>query len=61
MRNMLEAGLVLRASGWRGWWMLVDERFAPHDEGEAERRSMLTPNAIMEVANQCAVIRTSGL
>jgi hypothetical protein len=41
--------------------MMLDERFAPHDEGEAEHRNSPTPNAMMEGANQCAVISTSGL
>jgi hypothetical protein len=61
MRNMLEAGLVLRARSWWGGRMMLDERFAPHDEGEAEHRNSPTPNAMMEGANQCAVISTSGL
>jgi hypothetical protein len=61
MRNMLEAGLVLHARSWWGGRMLLDERFAPHDEAEAEHRNRSTPNAMMEDATQCAVISTSGL
>jgi hypothetical protein len=59
--NMLQAHLVLRTSTWRGRRVLLDERFASHDEGKAERRDRPTLTAIMEVANQRAVISASGL
>lgn len=51
MRNMLQAYLILRTSAWRGGWMLLDERFASHDEVKTERRNRPTLTGMMEVAN----------
>jgi hypothetical protein len=42
MRNVLETRLILSTSARWGRWMLLDERFAPHDGGDAERRSRPT-------------------
>jgi hypothetical protein len=61
VRNMLQTRLVLSTSvGW-GRRMLLDERFAPHDGEDAERRSRPTVTAMMVVATQQAVTSASGL
>jgi len=51
MRNMLQANLVLRTGTWRSGGMLLDERFASHDEVKTERRSRPTLTGMMKVAN----------
>jgi hypothetical protein len=61
MRNMLQARLILPASTWWGRRVMLDKRFASHDEDKAECRNMSTLVAIMKAANQCAVLRASGL
>jgi hypothetical protein len=61
VRDMLQTRLILCTSAWWGRRVLLDERFAPHDGGEAERRSRPTLTATRVITTQQYVTSTSGL
>lgn len=61
MRDMLQSRLVLYTNAWWSWRVLLDERFAPHDDAEAESRNESNLNVMIALATQCAVSSASGL